>query len=48
MCDTKKDKEVWETSGQRDSYSKNFKPIAMALRQVTMKKIASTIERVEI
>ncbi len=43
----KKDKEAWETSGQGDMYSKNFKSITMALRQVTMKGIACTIERVE-
>ncbi len=47
MCDTKKDKGAWETSRQGDLYSKNFKPITMALRQVTTKGNACTIERVE-
>ncbi len=37
---TKKDKDVWATSGQGDSYSQKFKPIASALRAVTMRGIA--------
>ncbi len=44
---TKKDKEVGTTSRQGDLYSHIFKPKTTALRQVTMRGIARTIERVE-
>ncbi len=37
---TKKDKEVWTTSGEGDLFSQLFKPITTAPRQVTMEGIA--------
>ncbi len=43
----KKDKEIWATSGQGYLFSQIFKPITTAHRQVTMKGITCTIERLE-
>ncbi len=40
-------KEQWATSGQGYLLSRIFEPITTALRQVTMKGIACTVERVE-
>ncbi len=39
--------EVRATSGQVNLYSQIFKPLTTALRQVMMREIACTIERVE-
>ncbi len=46
-CKPKREKEVRATPGLGDFYSQIFKTITTALRLVTMKGIACTIERVE-